>query len=369
MHTNIKKVIKIMDQIAPRHLAESWDNVGLLVGDENKMVENILVALEVTDEVVEEAINKNIDLIITHHPLIFKPLKQINTNDPISKMVLKMIQNNINLFSAHTNLDISEVGTCHYLADLLELDRVDYLTTSHEDNLYKINCYVPESHLYIVKEALFKSGAGQYENYDSCAYEVKGQGQFRPLEGASPFVGEVGQVETTEEVRLEVIINRNDLSNALSAMIKAHPYEEPAYDVIKTEKKINQKGIGVYGYTSTTIKELCKELKDILECDHLKVIGDVNKKIASVAIVTGAGSDYIKAASKKVDVLITGDMKYHEAHYAKQVKLNVIDAGHFETENVYMPRLKTLLDINFEKKSYDINVMVSETNINPFQLI
>ena len=369
MHTNIKKVIKVMDQIAPRHLAESWDNVGLLLGDENKMVQNILVALEVTDDVINEAIEKNVDLIITHHPLIFKPLKQINSNDPISQMVLKLIQHNINLFTAHTNLDISEVGTCHYLADLLELERVSYLTTTSEDNLYKINCYVPVSHKEDVKEALFKAGAGQYEDYDSCAYETNGIGQFRPLEGANPFIGDIGKVEYTEEVCIETIVKHHDLSNVINALLKAHPYEEPAYDVIKTEKIINQRGIGVYGYTQTTIIDLVNELKDILEVEHLKVVGDLNKKISSVAVVTGAGSNYIRQAAKRVDVLITGDLKYHEAHYAKQLKLNVIDAGHFETENVFMPRLKTLLDGYFEKKSYDINVMVSESNVNPFQLI
>jgi len=369
MHTNIRKIMKVMESIAPTNLAESWDNVGLLVGDANKMVENIMVALEVTDEVIDEAISKNIDLIITHHPLIFKPLKQINTDDPISRMVLKMIQNNISLYSAHTNLDTSEVGTCHYLADLLELNRVDYLTQTIQDDLYKVQTGVPVENKDQVKEAITKAGAGQIGDYDSCTFESIGMGQFRPLEGADPHIGEVNQLESVQEAKIETVVTKDKLPQVLNALFKAHPYEEVAYDVIKLENGINKKGVGVYGYTRKTIRELCDELKDILEVDNIRLVGDPDKKVSSVAIVTGAGSDYMKVASRKADVLITGDLKYHEAHYAKQLKLNVIDAGHFETENIYMPRLKVLLDQYFEEKSYDLNVMISETNINPFQLI
>jgi dinuclear metal center YbgI/SA1388 family protein len=358
-----------MEQIAPSHLAESWDNVGLMIGDNNKMVENILVALEVTEEVIDEAINKNIDLIITHHPLIFKPLKKITTNDPIAKMVLRLIQNNINLFVSHTNLDVSEVGTCQYLADLLELERVSYLNTTSEDHLFKIQTGVPNSHKDRVKTALTKAGAGKIGDYDSCTFESNGTGQFRPLNGADPHIGEVGTLESVEETKIETVVTKDNLSNVLNALFKAHPYEEVAYDVIKLENSINKRGVGVYGYTNKTITELANELKDILEMKHIRVIGDLNKKISSVAVVTGAGADYMRDAARRADVLITGDMKYHEAHYAKQLKLNVIDAGHFETENVYMPRLKVLLDSYFEEKSYDINVLVSETNINPFQLL
>lgn len=370
MHTNVKKIIKIMEQIAPSNLALSWDNVGLLVGDENKMIENILLTLEVTPKVIEEAVDKNVDLIISHHPLIFKPLKKINTNDPISKMVIDMIQNNIQLYSAHTNLDISKAGTCYYMAELLELDRLKPLTVDHKEHLYKVQTFVPKEHLDSVKTAMTNAGAGQLENYEACTFIGEGIGQFKPLEGANPTIGSVGELESVEEYKLEAIVESSMLSKTLNAMIKAHPYEVPAYDVIKLENTTNEQGIGVVGYTQMqTIEAFAKILKEKINHEQLRVVGDLNKKISSVAIVTGAGSDYIKAASKKADILITGDLKYHEAHLASQLKIAVIDAGHYETEHIYMPRLKEILDEQFEEKSYDVNVMVTETNNNPFQLI
>jgi len=371
MHTNIRKVMKVMEQIAPSHLAESWDNVGLMVGDDLKMVENILLVLEVTEAVIDEAIDKNVDLIICHHPLIFKPLKKINTNDPISRMVLRLIENNINLFVAHTNLDISSVGTCHYLSELVGLDRVEYLTKTEFEHLYKLTVKVLPDHLDAVKKKMFALGAGQIGNYDECAYEYQGKGQFRPNGKANPFLGSAGKLETTEEVAVEVAVHKKDLNNVVNGMIKAHPYEVPAYDVIKLENKVNEQGIGVYGFLDKplTLEELAKQLKTTLSSEGVRIVGDKNKKISRVAIVTGAGSDYFRDAKRKADVLITGDVKYHEAHLANQLKLSVIDAGHYETETIYMPRLKELLDQYFEEKSYDLNVLVSETNINPFQLI
>jgi len=154
-------------------------------------------------------------------------------------------------------------------------------------------------------------------------------------------------------------------------MIKAHPYEVPAYDVIKLENKVNEQGIGVFGFLNQplTLEELSYKLKTTLNSEGVRIVGEKDKKISKVSIVTGAGSDYFRDAKRKSDVLITGDVKYHEAHYAKQIKLSVIDAGHYETEVIYMTRLKALLDRYFEEKSYDLNVIVSETNINPFQLI
>lgn len=371
MHTNIRKVMKIMESIAPNRLAESWDNVGLMVGDDLKMVENILLALEVTEEVIDEAIEKNVDLIITHHPLIFKPLKKVNAHDPISKMVIRLIENRMNLFVAHTNLDISAVGTCHYLSELVGLDRVSYLNKTEFENLFKISVKVPEDYVEKVKQRMFALGAGQIGDYDSCSFDVPGKGQFKPNDQATPFIGKANELEIVDEVNVEMVVKKQAMHSVVEGMLKSHPYEEPAYDIIKLENKINEQGVGVYGFLTepTTLKELGHQLKTLLKSDSVKLVGDADKKVSKVAIVTGSGSDYFRDAKRKADVLITGDVKYHEAHLAKQLKLAVIDAGHYETETIYMTRLKELLDKNFEEKSYDLKVMISETNINPFQLI
>lgn len=371
MHTNIKKITKLLESIAPNHLAEDWDNVGMMIGNENKMVENILLALDVTDEVIDEAIDINVDLIISHHPLIFKPLKKITTDDPISNMAINLIKNDIALFVAHTNLDAASDGTCQYIAELLELNKINILEESFSDTYYKLFVGVPVDQAHAVRDAMTKANAGKIGDYSECTFNTFGSGTFRPNGNANPFIGTAGELETVDEVKIETIVHQKDLSSVLSHMIDAHPYEVPAYDVIRLENKIESFGIGRIGRLDKqmTLEELAKIIKVLLKSEHVKIIGDVSKKVFNVAIVTGAGSDYLKVAAKKADVLITGDVKYHEAQLAKQLGLCVIDAGHFETENIYMNKLKEILDFEFEKKSYDINVSVSKENINPFSIL
>lgn len=360
-----------MDTLAPPHLAEDWDNVGLMVGNPNKMVENVLLALEVTEDVIDEAINRNADLIITHHPLIYKPIKKIVTNDPISKMLIRLVQNDINLFVSHTNLDAADEGTSQYIADLLELDRIDYITKTDYEIYYKIQTSLPKTHEDAVKRALTQSGAGAIGDYTNCTFTTEGIGQFKPTDRAEPFIGSANELSSVEEVKIETIVPESHLQQTITSLLKAHPYEEPAYDVIKLENKIGGHGIGKYGYLQnmTKLSDLADHVKRVLDIKQVKVIGNLDKKINRVAIITGGGADYYKDVIKAADVLVTGDIKYHEAQYALQLNLAVIDAGHFETENLYMNRLKEILDEAFEEKSYDIQVMVSDIDVNPFQIV
>lgn len=371
MHTNTKKIIKILDQLAPEHLCESWDNVGLMVGYPNRMVENLMVTLEVTEAVIDEAIEKNIDMIISHHPLIYKPLKKLVEQDPIAHMVMRLLKHDINLYVAHTNLDAAFEGTSKHIANLLQLDRVEYVSKTLQDQHYKVQVFVPEDHAEKVTEAMTQAGAGQMGAYTECTFQSMGTGQFRPNSQASPAIGRIDELTQVKEVKVETIVSHSLLSDVLNKMIKAHPYEEPAYDVIELSNKFNEQGIGMYGYLSPslTLSDLAKRVKGILSCDSVRYIGDANKKISRVAIITGSGADYFKEAKAVADVLITGDIKYHEAQEALQKNLMVIDAGHFETEQIYIERLKEILDQAFEEKSYDINVIVSETDINPFQTL
>ncbi len=371
MHTNTKKIVSVLDKIAPRHLAESWDNVGLLVGNDNKMIENVLLALEVTEEVIEEAIEKNADMIITHHPLIYKPLKAITTSDPISKMVIKLIKNDINLFVAHTNLDAATDGTCQHIAELLDLNDISILDKKHSEIYYKLYVGVPSDNAKKVRDVITSAGAGNIGDYSDCTFNSFGSGTFRPNDRANPFIGQANVLETVDEVKIETLVKKDDLNKVLTAMIKAHPYEVPAYDIIKLENKYESFGIGRVGRLNdrVTIEEFANQVKDTLNSNSLKIIGDLNKKISKVSVVTGGGSEYFKLASKKSDLIVTGDIKYHEAHLIKQLGLTAIDVGHFETENIYMGKLKSILDLEFEKKSYDIKVSVSEIDINPFNVL
>jgi dinuclear metal center YbgI/SA1388 family protein len=371
MHTNVNKIMKVMENLAPPHLAESWDNVGLMVGNSNKMVENILVCLEVTEAVIDEAVAKNVDLIIAHHPLIYKSVKKITTQDPITNMVIRLIQNEINLYVAHTNLDVATLGTSKCITDLLGLSRVDYITKHSFDEFVQLQTFVPTEHEEALKKALFSVGAGKIGNYDECSFSTVGEGQFKPLEGSDPFIGDENVLEKVNEVKLEMTFEAGLLSKVEAALLKHHPYETPAYSMVKLENKQNGQGIGMYGYLdkSITLEELSLRVKDLLKCESVKLIGDLNKKVSRIGVITGSGADYYKAVKACSDVLITGDIKYHEAQTALQLKLPVIDAGHYETEIIYIKTLKNLLDQRFEEKSYDINVIESEIDINPFKTL
>lgn len=371
MHTNTRKIMKVMEQIAPSYLKEDWDNVGLMVGNQNKMVQNILLALEVSEEVIEEAINQNADMIITHHPLIYKPLEKIVDTDPISKMIIKLIKNDINLFVAHTNLDAAHNGTSQYVAELMNLSNINLLKKEYTTQYYKIQIGVPTEHAKKIREAITKAGAGNIGDYSECTFTCFGAGTFKPGTNSNPFIGRKNELETVDEVNIESIVEKKDLDNVISELLKAHPYEVPAYNIIKLENDIESFGVGRVGFLDSkmNLKELAEEAKKILKSDFVKVIGDLDKKIFRVSVITGAGSDYLKVASKKSDVLITGDIKYHEAQLAKQLGLAIIDIGHYETENIYMTKLKEILDLEFEKKSYDVKVKISEIDINPFNVL
>jgi dinuclear metal center YbgI/SA1388 family protein len=371
MHTNTQKIIKILEHIAPKSLAESWDHVGLMVGSKHKMVQNILLALELTESIIEEAIEKNIDLIVVHHPLIFKSLSKITDDNPIENMAMTLIKNDINLYVSHTNLDAAKEGTCQYLAELLGLKNLKVLEVASEEILYKVQVFLPQASEIKVKEAMINHGAGAMGEYKGCSFVSKGIGEFVPLEGSNPHIGQINEDTQVDEVKIETLVSENHLKEVIAAMIQSHPYEEPAYDIIKLENKGTKKGIGRVGTLDemTSLENFAAFVKEKLKADHIKIIGKKDKKIKRVSVVTGAGSDYIKVASENSDVFITGDIKYHQAQEALQSGLAIIDGGHYETEVIYLERYQEILQKKFEEKSYDVQVLVSEININPFTTI
>lgn len=370
MFVNSKKIAKIIESIAPLETAESWDNVGFQIGNRHLEIDRVMVALEVTPEVLKEAVAKNIDLIVTHHPLIFGELKKLTSDDPVQEMVIEMIKNNINLYVAHTNLDASEKGTNYYLSDLLNLNRIEALDEKTLGDYYKISVFVPEDSAEKLREVLFNYGAGILGNYDHASFNTKGKGTFRPLEGSNPSIGEKDKESHVDEVKIEVIISGNKMDLVIEKMISSHPYETVAYDVIKLENFKDHYSIGLTGYLEKgmILNELTNMVKEKFAIDQLKVVRTNDKTIRKVAICSGAGSDYITLASQMgCKCLITGDIKYHEAQLAKQLDLNIIDAGHFETENIYMNYFQEFLSIKCKEKGYDIKIIESELIKNPFE--
>ncbi len=238
------------------------------------------------------------------------------------------------------------------------------------DYLYKISVFVPKNYSEKVRNVLFKYHAGEYGNYDEASFISYGTGTFRPLEGSNPYMGEKNKLENVEELKIEVVIDKKYLDIAIENMLSAHPYETVAYDIIKLENISNKYSLGITGYLEKgmEIEELAEVVKEKFKINMLKIVRSNNKKNGKIAICSGAGSEYIEKASKLgCKCLITGDVKYHEAQLARQLNINVIDAGHFETENIYIEYFAKFIKNRCIEKEYDVKIIQSENIINPFE--
>ena len=363
----LKSLIKKIESKYPTNLAYDWDNVGLLLGDKEQDISKVLVCLEANEKIVEEAINNNIDLIVTHHPFIFSKMKKITTSDFKGRLIYKLIKNNIAVYSMHTNFDIAFDGLNDYFMEVMGFENSKILDITNTETLYKVVVYVPKTHEDKVREALGKSGAGNIGNYSDCTFNTYGNGTFRPLEGTNPFIGKMGTLEVVDEVKIETVVPKSILGKVINDMIKAHPYEEVAYDVFKLENKGASVGLGRISELreSMSLKELSMMIKEKLNMNALRVVGDLDTNIKKVAVVTGSGVDLAKKAkSSGADVLITGDVKYHDAQDAIDLGMCLIDCNHFESEDIFKDVMKRFLD-----DVDDITVIKSEVNINPFSIL
>lgn len=363
----LKTLIKKIESKYPLNLAYDWDNVGLLVGDFDLEINKVMVSLEANENVIQEAIKNNVDLIVTHHPFIFKKINKINTGDLKGRLIHKLIKNDVALYSMHTNFDIAFDGLNDYFMEVMGFENVKILEVTNSEVLYKLAVYVPITHIDIVKDALGKSGAGHIGNYSHCSFSSEGKGNFRPLEGSNPFIGSNGEIETVEEVKIETIVPQKILGGVISKMISVHPYEEVAYDLYKLENKGDSVGLGRVSKLDTEInlEELCNLIKEKLDMKHIRVVGNLDTKINKVAVVTGSGSDMVKKAQRSgAEVLISGDVKYHEAQDILEMGMCLIDCGHFESENIFKDVMKRFLDT-----IDNIETMKSNINLNPFTII
>ena len=326
-----------MEQWAPLHYAEDWDNPGLQTGERSKEIRKVMIALTPGEAAVQAAVEAGVDMLLTHHPLIFKPVRQINSDTTLGRTLLALIRNDINLYCAHTNLDIANGGVNDVLAAALHLQDVKPLADIVQETCYKVVVYVPVGYEEIVRQAICKAGAGCIGNYSGCTFQAKGTGTFLPGEGTSPFIGEAGRMEYADEYRLETIVPQAALSAVIKAMEDAHPYEEVAYDVFRLENGGAARGIGRVGTLpeAMSLAEFLDFTGLQLSCDHLSYQGDLNRQIKTVALCGGSGISYLKAAQKAgADVYLTGDMKYHDGQTASELGMCVVDAGHFGTERL-----------------------------------
>lgn len=362
----IGTLINFLEQLAPRRLAMDWDNPGLQLGNPEGTAQKVLVALDLDELVLEEAKKNNADFIITHHPLIFEPLKTLRTDQPRGRLLAALIEAGITVFSLHTNLDAAHGGVNDALAKSLGLEDIKVLQETGHEKLEKIVVFIPVGHENQVLLAMTAAGAGWVGNYSHCTFQIPGTGTFMPMEGTSPYIGETGKLERVQEIRLETIVPSTVRNRVIQAMLKAHPYEEVAYDVYPLQNQGTPSGFGRLGRLAgaVTLEEFAQHVKDALSAIQLRIVGDRSKTINKVAVCGGAGAALIKSAVfAGADVLVTGDLKYHEAREAASHGLAVIDAGHDATEQVVIPVLCEYLEKKIAEAGHkDVTVIPATTN-------
>ena len=366
MSVKCQTVIDAMLCLAPNYLAEEWDNIGLLGGAPTKIVSKIVVCLDVTEQVVQHAAAVGADLLISHHPLIFKGLTRIRTDCGQGKILANLLQNDMAVYTAHTNLDIAVGGVNDILAQKLQLSDIVALTASYAEQYSKLVVFVPVSHLETVRQAMAEAGAGYIGRYSHCSFYQEGTGSFLPLLGTNPFLGEVGALEYVQECRLETIAPRTAVAPIIAAMLRAHPYEEVAYDEYPLLNKGEVLGLGRVGFLPQPVmlSEFVEKVKTALAVARVKVAGKAEQEISKVAVCGGSGASLIAAAvSAGAQVLVTGDVKYHEAQAAQASGLAIVDAGHFATEQPVVSSVVSYLRQQAEKACWDLkaeNILASE---------
>lgn len=373
MLANGQTLIQMMEQLAPKHYAVENDKIGLQLGTLNKPIHKALIALDVTDAVVDEAVKAGADLIIAHHAIIFRPLSKLDTSTPAGRLYEKLIKNDIAVYISHTNLDVADGGMNDWLADQIGIlpEGRQSLEEIHTDKLYKLVVFVPETHHEQVLEAMWRTGAGEIGGYSSCSFNIKGTGTFLPGTDTDPFIGEQGKLEKAEEIRIETIVPHSIHRTTVQAMLKAHPYEEVAYDLYPLDLKGRSFGLGRAGKLAepTTLGELAGQLKLAFDVPALRVVGPLDKVIRKAAVLGGAGSRYVRHAMfAGADVLVTGDIDYHTAHDALAAGMTIIDAGH-NIEKVMKQRVATWLSERLADGKYNTSVVASELSTEPFTFV
>jgi dinuclear metal center YbgI/SA1388 family protein len=354
------------EEWAPRWTAWERDNVGVQIGRRSRKVSNLLIALDVTPEIIEEAVAGKADLIVTHHPLLFRPPSSISDSDPVGRMVLSLAEKRIALFSAHTNLDSAAGGVSFTLARTLGIAKPAFLV-SLKDTLVKIAVFVPAKHADAVAAAMAKSGAGIIGEYQSCSFQVSGKGTFLGSERSTPTIGKPLQLEEVDEVRVEMIVPRACVTSVVAAMKSAHPYEEVAYDLYTLENRNPNVGMGAIGNLSkpTTVRLFLTHVKKALHASSLRFSGSLSQTVKRVAVCGGSGFQLLEDAIRaKADVYVTADIRYH-GFQAANGRIALVDAGHYETEHVVLNSIADRLRSWAKTKGEKLVVTVSKQSTNP----
>ncbi|MDL2215213.1 Nif3-like dinuclear metal center hexameric protein [Dysgonomonas sp. OttesenSCG-928-M03] len=362
----IKEILSAIEQLAPLPLQESFDNSGIQIGDTSQEIKAVLLCIDVTENVVDEAIRLGCNLIISHHPLAFRSFKSLTGRNYVERCMIKACKHDIVIYAAHTNLDNAVGGVNYQLAKLLNLQQVRILAPK-EKVLMKLVTFVPLSHAESVRTVLFNAGAGSIGNYDSCSYNISGEGTFRGDDSTHPFVGEKGKLHTESEIRIEVVLPFYKQREVLSALLAAHPYEEPVYDFYSLENTWDHAGSGIVGILPEPMEEedFLYYLKDTLKLSCIQHSAYRGTMIQDVALCGGSGAFLIpQAIGYGADIFITGEAKYND-FYDVEDKILLATVGHYESEICTKDIFYGLLS----RKYPDIELNISQFDVNPVKYL
>ncbi len=371
MAVTVQDVLSAIESWAPRSLAEEWDNVGLQVGSRRRPVTHLGVALDLTLEVLEQALAKGIDCLVTHHPLLFKAPKSLDLETPLGKILSLLIKHDLACIAAHTNLDSAKGGVSDILAKALGIRVTKALSPCPGSKLYKLVVFIPKGYEEKIRQALLETEAGVIGSYYGCTFAVSGVGTYLPGEGAKPWYGEKGRLERVSEWRLEVLVPSMEIPRVISLLKEVHPYEEMAFDLYPLEEHDPRFGLGRLGILPLpmTVLELARKVAKATGSEQVQIIGDERQEVEKVAVCGGAGGDLLPQVFKSgAQVYITGEIKYHQAREAEALGLSVIVAGHFETEYLVVSELAKYLEKWASSQQATIKISQLEDK-SPFKLI
>ncbi|MCB9032702.1 MAG: Nif3-like dinuclear metal center hexameric protein [Chitinophagales bacterium] len=362
----IADIIDTIDAFAPKQYQESYDNAGLIVGDKSAECTGVLLCLDTIEAVIDEAIAKNCNLVVAHHPIVFSGIKQLNGKNYVERVVIKAIKNDIAIYACHTNLDNVQLGVNHKIGEKLGLQNLKILAPK-KSILKKLYTYIPTAQKENLLNALYQAGAGNIGNYSNCSFSTEGIGSFKANENANPTVGKINETHYENETKVEVLFPIHAERNILQALFKHHPYEEVAYEIITLDNMNQNIGSGMIGELNEAMAELdfLKLLKEKMQCQCIRHTKLLNRPIKTVAFCGGAGSFLLKnAIAAKADIFITGDFKYHEFFDADN-QIVIADIGHYESEQYTTEIFYNLLT----KKFRNFAVQISTINTNPINYL
>jgi dinuclear metal center YbgI/SA1388 family protein len=368
----IQDLVGMLHALYPPALAEAWDNVGLQAGDPGNPVERVLISLDPSETALHAATAAGAQALLTHHPLLFQPLRQLTPVTATGRILFQAIRSNVAILCAHTNLDRAPAGLNDWLGDLLGISDRQPLAVGEEGGLLKIVVFVPSGYEEQVAKALFAAGAGQIGRYGGCSFAAEGTGTFQPEAGTQPFIGRAGVAERAREIRLETIVPREQSAKAVARMLKAHPYEEVAYDLIPLANRRPDIGLGRIGRLpqAVPLAAFAAQVKTALQTDFLRLVGDRQKFVQKIAWCGGSGASLLNEAARQgADVLVSGDIKYHEARQAEDLGIGLIDAGHFATERIMIQRLAAVLQQEAEHRGLLLTFLPMSEETDPFRLV